>query len=81
MEDLCIPCVARFVTQPTALHWTSTLGLSIWRMRGSRPPSLTIRSLLSAEGIDQGLPSQHRSIASEYALLTARFPRAALAAR
>jgi hypothetical protein len=60
MEDLSIPCVARFVTQPTALHWTSTLGLSIWRMRGSRPPSLTIRSLLSAEGIDQGLSSQHR---------------------
>lgn len=43
-----LPCVARLVMQPTALHWTSTLGLSIWRMSGSRPPSLTIKSLFSA---------------------------------
>jgi len=47
------PCVARLVTHPTALHWTSTLGLSIWRIRGSKPPSLTIRSLLSAAKICQ----------------------------
>jgi hypothetical protein len=43
-----IPCVARLVTHPTALHCTSTLGLSIWRMRGSSPPNLTISSLFSA---------------------------------
>ena len=34
--------------QPTALHWTSTLGESICRIKGSKPPSLTIVSLLSA---------------------------------
>ena len=43
-----IPCVARLVTHPTALHCTSTLGLSIWRMRGSSPPNLTISNLFSA---------------------------------
>lgn len=32
---------------PTALHWTSTFGDSIWRMRGSSPPSWTIVSLFS----------------------------------
>lgn len=43
-----IPCVARLVMHPTALHWTSTLGDSIWRMRGSNPPSFTISNLFSA---------------------------------
>lgn len=43
-----VPYVARFVTHPTALHWTSTFGLSICRIRGSRPPRFTMRSLLSA---------------------------------
>lgn len=44
------PCVARLVTQPTALHCTSTFGLSIWRIKGSKPPSFTMSSLLSAAG-------------------------------
>lgn len=43
-----LPCVARLVMHPTALHWTSTLGLPIWRINWSRPPSLTIKSLFSA---------------------------------
>lgn len=34
--------------QPTALHCTSTLGLSICLINGSSPPSLTMRSLFSA---------------------------------
>lgn len=34
--------------QPTALHWTSTFGESIWRISGSSPPSLTIVTLFSA---------------------------------
>lgn len=42
-------CVARFVMHPTALHWTSTLGESIWRMRGVKPPSWTIKTLFSAK--------------------------------
>lgn len=41
-------CVARFVMQPTALHWTSTLLEFICLIRGSRPPSSTIRILLEA---------------------------------
>lgn len=44
------PCVARLVMQPTALHWTSTFGESICRMRGSRPPSRTMSVLFSADG-------------------------------
>ena len=35
--------------QPTALHWTSTLGLFICRMRGVRPPSETMRTLFWPE--------------------------------
>lgn len=34
--------------QPTALHCTSTLDDIIWRIRGFRPPSWTMRTLLSA---------------------------------
>ena len=41
-------CVARFVIQPTALHWTSTLVDIICRIRGERPPSRTIATLFSA---------------------------------
>lgn len=41
-------CVARFVMQPTALHWTSTLGEFICLISGPRPPSWTIRTLFSA---------------------------------
>lgn len=41
-------CVARLVMQPTALHWTSTLGDIICRMRGGNPPSWTIATLFSA---------------------------------
>lgn len=40
--------VAKFVMQPTALHCTSTFGDSIWRIKGVRPPSWTIRTLFSA---------------------------------
>jgi hypothetical protein len=47
-HELHAPCVARLVTQPTALHCTSTFGLSIWRIKGSKPPSFTMSSLLSA---------------------------------
>lgn len=43
-----LPWVARFVIQPTALHWTSTLGDPIWRTSWSSPPSFTIKSLFSA---------------------------------
>jgi hypothetical protein len=53
-----IPCVARLVTHPTALHCTSTLGLSIWRMRGSSPPNLTISNLFSAS---HGLSAKQES--------------------
>lgn len=78
IDNLHSPCVAKFVTQPTALHCTSTLGLSICLMRGSRPPSFTMSNLLSAV-----VRRQHRSQLEPKtnALFTARFPRAALAAR
>lgn len=57
-----VPCVARLVMQPTALHWTSTFGLPIWRMRGSKPPNFTISNLLSAteSGYYQTLPDESR---------------------
>ena len=42
-------CVARLVIQPTALHWTSTLGDIICLMSGCRPPRWTIKTLLSAK--------------------------------
>lgn len=42
-------CVARLVMHPTALHCTSTLGDSIWRMSGVSPPSVTMSTLLSAK--------------------------------
>ena len=41
-------CVARFVTQPTALHWTSTFGEVICFISGERPPRVTIATLFSA---------------------------------
>jgi hypothetical protein len=41
-------CVARFVMQPTALHWTSTFGEFICLIRGPSPPSSTILTLFSA---------------------------------
>lgn len=41
-------CVARFVIQPTALHCTSTFGDIICRMRGGRPPNITMLTLFSA---------------------------------
>ena len=78
---------------PTALHWTSTLGESIWRMSGSRPPSLTIVSLFSAareKGASQfelwGPRESEREREREGGRkedgpLTARLPRAADAAR
>jgi len=40
--------VAKFVMQPTALHWTSTFCEFIWRMSGESPPSRTIATLFSA---------------------------------
>lgn len=73
------PCVARLVTHPTALHCTSTFGLSIWRMRGSRPPSFTIKSLLSAKRVN-GQPTIQIYLQKKNRLLTARLPSAALAA-
>ena len=42
-------CVARLVMHPTALHCTSTLGESIWRISGVSPPSWTIKTLFSAK--------------------------------
>lgn len=71
-------CVARFVMQPTALHCTSTLAEFIWRIRGTRPPRSTILTLFSA-GTCQSSMSNVDVIPS--ILLTARLPRAALAAR
>lgn len=41
-------CVARFVMQPTALHWTSTLGDIICLISGGSPPSRTMLTLFSA---------------------------------
>ncbi len=41
-------CVAKFVIHPTALHWTSTFGDIICRIRGVRPPRSTIATLFSA---------------------------------
>lgn len=41
-------CVAKFVMQPTALHWTSTFGEFICLISGPRPPSWTMRTLFSA---------------------------------
>lgn len=41
-------CVAKLVMHPTALHWTSTFGDIICRIRGGRPPSCTIKTLFSA---------------------------------
>jgi len=75
-------CVARFVMQPTALHCTSTLGESICRISGVKPPSWTIRTLFSAitktSAFDAPRPLPPRS---RVLLLTARLPNAALAAR
>lgn len=51
---------------PTALHWTSTFGESICRIRGGRPPSCTMRTLFSAAG---SVSERNR---------TTKFPRAQL---
>jgi len=69
-------CVARLVMQPTALHCTSTLGDIIWRIRGGRPLSRTIETLFSARGHQRNEePGSTGTV-----LLTARLPKAALAA-
>ena len=70
-------CVARFVMQPTALHCTSTFGDIIWRMRGGSPPNWTMETLFSAKKRQRirSFPGEIKSV-----LLTARLPRAALAA-
>lgn len=76
-------CVARFVMHPTALHCTSTLGDSIWRMSGVRPPSCTIKTLFSAITHCQNFQTITCRVAIGnrlHVLLTARLPRAALAA-
>lgn len=78
--QIIVPCVARFVMQPTALHWTSTFGLPIWRMSCSRPPSLTIKSLFSAVASHQFVCWQS-PLSTRNLLLTAKLPNAALAAR
>lgn len=65
--------------QPTALHCTSTFDERIWRIKGGRPPSCTMRTLFSAIYY-----VSDRELGEMFApdlLLTARFPRAALAAR
>jgi hypothetical protein len=72
-------CVARFVMQPTALHCTSTLVEFICRIRGMRPPRSTILTLFSAVGCQ----CMRTGLCLEgilHILLTARLPRAALAA-
>ena len=69
--------VARLVMHPTALHWTSTFGDIICRIRGERPPRRTIKTLFSAKR-DQYILYEGPKAS---VLLTARFPRAALAAR
>lgn len=64
--------------QPTALHCTSTLTEFICRIRGTRPPRSTILTLFSAA------IRQHSETCVDgdvNILLTARLPRAALAAR
>ena len=44
-----ILCLERVIIQPTALTWTSMIGLDNWRIRGPNPPSLTIRRLFLAK--------------------------------
>jgi hypothetical protein len=68
--------------QPTALHWTSTFGDIICRIRGVKPPSCTMRTLFSAASTDQKCRVQCLLRNVEFnLLLTARLPSAALAAR
>lgn len=76
-------CVARFVMQPTALHCTSTLVDIICRIRGASPPRRTIATLFSASSMlaFQEMNPCETCSGFDYILLTARFPRAALAAR
>ena len=50
-------CVAKFVMQPTALHWTSTFVDIIWCISGDNPPSSTICTLFSATLHQHSLPS------------------------
>jgi len=64
-----IPCVARFVMQPTALHCTSACGLIISRMRGSKPPNCTILTLFVSRIV--------RTVSEDKIPLTAKFPNAA----
>lgn len=71
-------CVAKLVIQPTALHCTSTLGDIICRIRGVRPPRSTIATLFSAKVC---VKASFVNRGGCYSLLTAKFPRAALAAR
>lgn len=71
-------CVARFVIQPTALHCTSTFGDIICRISGESPPSITMATLFSAINFQHYIPMY---VLRRGVLLTARFPRAALAAR
>lgn len=70
-------CVAKLVIQPTALHCTSTFGDIICLMRGVSPPRSTIATLFSATSC----VSLTQIIGEHNLLLTAKFPRAALAAR
>ena len=70
--------VARLVMHPTALHCTSTLGEFICLIRGARPPRATMATLFSAVWGQQ--QACHGRGAWDL-LLTARLPRAALAAR
>lgn len=67
--------VARLVMHPTALHWTSTFGDIICRIRGASPPRATIKTLLSATLVSELYEGWRDEP------FTARLPRAALAAR
>jgi hypothetical protein len=74
--------VARLVMHPTALHWTSTFVESICRIRGWSPPIWTMRTLFSAIGRQtwSEVGARQQAVGRDL-LLTARLPRAALAAR
>lgn len=47
MVDLFCSCVARFVIQPTALHWTSTLNEDMCFIKGVSPPRSTMSFLFA----------------------------------
>ena len=68
-------CVARFVMQPTALHWTSTLVDIICRIKGERPPSRTMATLFSATNpsvYDNPLGKQLRTVHGQIPQRSAR---------